>query len=114
MVAAPPDAPVAQVAPDSDPDTKETLDAQWVEKAAIEEPPEGTYISPEQIQARFDLLRDLGKEKMDDLNKRVVSKLDWRMMPCVTMMFLMRLVAPFFNISISWWWNKLTRTRTAT
>ncbi|KAL6868743.1 hypothetical protein ACO1O0_000060 [Amphichorda felina] len=89
MVAAPPDAPVAQVAPDSDPDTKETLDAQWVEKAAIEEPPEGTYISPEQIQARFDLLRDLGKEKMDDLNKRVVSKLDWRMMPCVTMMFLM-------------------------
>lgn len=51
---------------------------------------EGFYIPPEEIQARFPLLRDLSKDQMDALNKKVVSKLDWRMMPCVTLMFLMK------------------------
>ncbi|KAL4867581.1 hypothetical protein BDV12DRAFT_209833 [Aspergillus spectabilis] len=47
------------------------------------------YIAPEIIQARFDLLRDLSPEEMAALNKRVVKKIDWHMMPCVTLMFLM-------------------------
>lgn len=51
---------------------------------------EPRYIPPEEIQARFPLLRDLSKEQMQGLNKKVVSKLDWRMMPCVTLMFLMK------------------------
>ncbi|KAH6615906.1 major facilitator superfamily domain-containing protein [Chaetomium sp. MPI-SDFR-AT-0129] len=46
-------------------------------------------ITPEEIQARFETLRDLSKEEMDALNKRVVKIIDWRLMPCITLMFLM-------------------------
>lgn len=47
-------------------------------------------ITPRDIQARFDLLRDLSDAEMDKLNKRLVKKIDWRMMPTITLMFLMR------------------------
>lgn len=47
-------------------------------------------ITPRDIQARFDLLRDLSDTDMEKLNKRLVKKIDWRMMPTITMMFLMR------------------------
>ncbi|KAH6869176.1 major facilitator superfamily domain-containing protein [Thelonectria olida] len=49
----------------------------------------GTVISPQDIQARFELLRHLGPERLAELNKSVVRKIDWHMMPCVTLMFLM-------------------------
>ncbi|KAB8268849.1 major facilitator superfamily domain-containing protein [Aspergillus minisclerotigenes] len=54
-----------------------------------QQPPEGVYIPSEEIQARFELLRYLSPEQMDALNKRVLKKIDWHMMPCVTLMFLM-------------------------
>lgn len=47
-------------------------------------------ITPQQIQARFESLRDLTEEQMTALNKQLVSKLDWRLMPCITLMFLMK------------------------
>lgn len=47
-------------------------------------------ITPRDIQARFDLLRDLSDAEMDKLNRRLVKKIDWRMMPTITLMFLMR------------------------
>lgn len=47
-------------------------------------------ITPRDIQARFELLRDLSDTEMEKLNKRLVKKIDWRMMPTITMMFLMR------------------------
>jgi hypothetical protein len=50
----------------------------------------GAYIPPEEIRARFPLLRDLSEEQLTALNKKVVSKIDWHMMPCVTLMFLMK------------------------
>lgn len=50
----------------------------------------GVYVSPEEIQGRFPLLRDLGQEQMDALNKRVVKKIDWRLMPIVSLMYLMK------------------------
>lgn len=98
MVASPPPAHVADSAPDADAngrrssgqDAKEKLDAECVEKIPIGQHAEGAYIPPEEIQARFDLLRDLSKEQMEALNKKVVKKIDWRMMPCVTLMFLMK------------------------
>lgn len=52
--------------------------------------PGGANITPQQIQARFDTLRDLSEEQMTKLNKQLVSKLDWRLMPCITLMFLMK------------------------
>ncbi|KAF3044465.1 hypothetical protein E8E12_010937 [Didymella heteroderae] len=48
-----------------------------------------SHITPQQIQARFETLRDLSEEQMAALNKKLVKKLDWRLMPCITLMFLM-------------------------
>ena len=53
---------------------------------------DGAYIPPEEIQARFSLLRDLSAEQMNDLNKRVVRKIDWRLLPIVSLMYLMKSV----------------------
>ena len=47
-------------------------------------------ITPRDIQVRFELLRDLSDAEMEKLNKQVVKKIDWRMMPTITLMFLMR------------------------
>ena len=52
--------------------------------------PESGPITPQQIQARFETLRNLSQEEMDALNKRLVKRLDWRLMPCITLMFLMK------------------------
>lgn len=60
--------------------------AQCVENAIN---PHG-FVDPRDIQARFELLRNLSSSQMDELNKRVRSKIDWHMMPCVTLMFLMK------------------------
>jgi hypothetical protein len=47
-------------------------------------------ITPQEIQARFETLRDLNEEEMVALNKRVLKIIDWRLMPCITLMFLMK------------------------
>lgn len=47
-------------------------------------------ITPQQIQARFETLRSLSDDEMAALNKRLVKRIDWRLMPCVTIMFLMK------------------------
>jgi hypothetical protein len=60
-------------------------DAEFKEVA-----PENSIITPQQIQARFETLRHLSEEQMTTLNKKLVSKLDWRLMPCITLMFLMK------------------------
>ena len=48
------------------------------------------HIPATEIQARFPLLRDLSETQMTALNKSVLKKVDWHMMPCVTLMFLMK------------------------
>jgi hypothetical protein len=60
-------------------------DAEFKEVA-----PENGVITPQQIQWRFETLRHLSEEQMTALNKKLVSKLDWRLMPCITLMFLMK------------------------
>lgn len=55
-------------------------------------PVKGTYIAPEEIQQRFELLREKSPEQMEALNKNVLKKIDWHLMPCVTLMFLMKYV----------------------
>lgn len=59
-----------------------------------EKAPQPKPITPNEIQQRFSLLQNLSGEQMEILNKKVVKKLDWRMMPCITMMFLMSYVYP--------------------
>lgn len=61
--------------------------ADHVEDAAPEGPQGAT---PTEIQARFPLLRDLSEAQMEALNNKMVKKIDWRLMPCVTAMFLMK------------------------
>lgn len=46
--------------------------------------------TPAEIQNRFDTLRGLSQGEMEALNKKVRSRIDWRMMPIITLMFLMR------------------------
>ena len=55
------------------------------------------HITPQQIQARFELLKDKSDEQMAALNKQLLRKLDWRLMPCITLMFLMKYVMIFFQ-----------------
>ncbi|KAL4959777.1 major facilitator superfamily domain-containing protein [Aspergillus stella-maris] len=62
---------------------------EFVSETAKPQHAEGAYISPGEIQMRFDLLRDLTPEQIEALNKRVLRRIDWHMMPCVTLMFLM-------------------------
>ncbi|KAM6504685.1 hypothetical protein FSOLCH5_015187 [Fusarium solani] len=59
--------------------------AQCIENAVPGDGP----IAPLEIQTRFELLRHLSSSEMEVLNKRVRSRIDWHMMPCVTLMFLM-------------------------
>lgn len=42
---------------------------------------------------RYPLLASKSKEELDTLNKAVLSKLDWRFLPCITAMLLMKWVA---------------------
>jgi hypothetical protein len=60
---------------------KPTGDAQQIES---------NFLTAAQIQHRFDTLRELSDEQMAALNKKVVRKIDWRLMPCITLMFLMK------------------------
>lgn len=46
--------------------------------------------TPAQIQHTFETLRDLSNEQMTELNKAVRRRIDWRLMPCITLMFLMK------------------------
>ena len=48
--------------------------------------------SPAAIQARFTTLCDLNDDQMAELNKRVLRRIDWRMMPTITIMFLLKCV----------------------
>ena len=64
-------------------------DAECVESIQGQ-PSVGAYISPQEIQGRFPLLRDLSKDQMDALNKRVLRKIDWRLLPIVSLMYLMK------------------------
>ena len=71
-------------------DTKENIETAECVESAKPQFVESAYIPPEEIKARFELLRDLNEEQMEELNKRVLRKIDWRMMPIVTLMYLMK------------------------
>ena len=76
----------ASLRTDADNDTKEKARTECVEDVGAE----GAYIPPIEIQARFDTLRHLSSDDMERLKKRVRKIIDWRMMPCVSVMFLMK------------------------
>ncbi|KAH7227193.1 uncharacterized protein BKA55DRAFT_697049 [Fusarium redolens] len=62
-------------------------DRQYID--TVHNQPDHSYISPEDIQGRSPLLRGLSKEQIDTLNKRVLRKIVWRLLPIVNLMYLM-------------------------
>ena len=70
--------------------TDKPIDEKMADAEFKEVAPESYRITPQQIQTRFELLRNLSEEQMAALNKKLVRKLDWRLMPCITVMFLMK------------------------
>lgn len=74
------------VANDRTSDLDEKIDARHYERAINDN---GVY-TPQEIQGRFDLLRDLNPQQMAALNKKVLRKVDWRLMPTITVMFLLK------------------------
>ncbi|KAK2033295.1 major facilitator superfamily transporter [Colletotrichum zoysiae] len=85
---------VSQVSDSETNKAKNAIECSQLEdpaKSASEEKIEQHHeITPREIQGRFDLLRDLSDAEMNKLNKSVVRKIDMRMMPTITLMFLMR------------------------
>lgn len=57
-------------------------------------------VSPASLQSQFDTLRDLDDEQMAGLQKRLVRKLDWRMMPTITVMFLLKYAIQALHLDI--------------
>lgn len=49
-------------------------------------------VSPQAIQQRFSTLASLDDEQMAALHKRMLRRIDWRLMPTITIMFLMKYV----------------------
>jgi len=45
---------------------------------------------PDVLLERYPLIKDKSKEELDALNKKVLKKLDWKFLPCITMMLLMK------------------------
>ncbi|PIB02563.1 putative transporter [Cercospora beticola] len=62
---------------------RSSLDKVDAEIQAIE------VVTPASIQAQFPTLVDLNEEQMAALEKKLVRRLDWRLMPTITIMFLM-------------------------
>lgn len=67
-------------------------DVARVEEAELKgyENPQPGRATALEIQARFDSLRDLSPEQMEALNKKVLKRIDWRLMPTLTIMFLLK------------------------
>jgi hypothetical protein len=50
---------------------------------------------PDVLLERYSLIKDKPQEELDVLNKKVLRKLDWKFLPCITMMLLMKSVRLF-------------------
>lgn len=65
-------------------------DSELEKNEVLEQQVEVTTLTAAQIQHRFSTLRGLDEDQMAALNRRVVRLVDWRMLPCITIMFLMK------------------------
>lgn len=45
---------------------------------------------PDQLLSYFPCLLDKSQNELKELERKVLHRLDWRFLPCVTMMLLMR------------------------
>lgn len=66
-------------------DKVETMSAEKIDFAVTTT---NEIVSPADIQARFPTLQDLDETQMEALNKKLLRRIDWRLMPMITIMFL--------------------------
>ncbi|KAF4909994.1 putative transporter [Colletotrichum viniferum] len=64
---------------------KDVVRCDEIERSSADKSEPNRQFSPEEIQGRFDLLRDLSNAEMGQLNKSVVKNVDCRMMPTITL-----------------------------
>lgn len=64
--------------------------------------------TPAQIQHRFETLRGLSQGEMEALNKKTRRIIDWRLMPAMTLMFLM----VFTSLNALYWFKLIEDHRT--
>ena len=63
----------------------ETMSAEKIDFAVTT----NETVSAADIQARFPTLQGLDETEMAALNKKLLRRIDWRLMPTITVMFLM-------------------------
>jgi hypothetical protein len=51
---------------------------------------DGSLTLAEEILNRYPLLVGKSQEELASLNKKVLKKLDWKFLPCITLMLLMK------------------------
>jgi hypothetical protein len=64
-------------------DKVETMSAEKIDFAVTT----NETVSPADIQARFPTLQDLDETQMATLNKKLLRRIDWRLMPMITVSF---------------------------
>jgi hypothetical protein len=59
-----------------------------IAEECLEESVADTYLE------RFPLIKDKSPEELKKIEKSLVRKLDWKFLPCITLMLLMKYVGP--------------------
>lgn len=65
-----------------------SIDSKKANAEMVEES-RGTKESAELLLQCWPLLRDKSPDELEALNKQVLRKLDWKFLPCVTIMLIM-------------------------
>lgn len=70
-------------------------------------------LAPERdlILERYDLIKDKSPEELKAIEKSLVRKLDWKFLPMVTAMLMMKYVLPISSMPESWRLQALTIPR---
>jgi hypothetical protein len=66
-------------------DKVETMSAEKIDFAVTT----NETVSPADIQARFPTLQDLDETQMATLNKKLLRRIDWRLMPMITVSWIL-------------------------
>lgn len=74
-------------------DTLQSSTRSSTEKAPIEHIESASIWQQERAHEKYALLKDKTPEELKALNKKVVKKLDWRFLLCITAMLLMKYVS---------------------
>lgn len=67
----------------------EKVETSSIEKNEFAVTQQSDTVSAADIQARFSTLQNLDESEMTALNKKLLRRIDWRLMPMITIMFLM-------------------------